>query len=301
MSESTNSDLVTGILKSYELQASIYASPSVCGAWQIGGQDQSKQAVFHLIGRGHGWLHMHELSAPIALGTGDLVVFPHNAWHMISPDPELKDDQVHLVTDGDGPLTSMICGMLQFQLGARNPIVDALPELIFIRADQGGPKLSMLAQLLAAEADTGNLATPTWGQQLVLDKLADALFVLAIRHYIEHSDDRRGLLGALADRRLGKALSAMHAEPGHPWQVAELADAAGMSRTAFSNHFHAVLGESPISYLTQWRMQRAATELRQGATVTELTERFGYQTEAAFRRAFKRVIGSPPGKVRQKT
>ncbi len=296
MSNRTEHDVLTGLMKSYELNASIYANPSVCGAWQIGGRDEEKQAVFHLIGRGHGWLHMHNLDQPLALNSGDLVVFPHNDWHMISPDPTLRDDQRHIVNDGTGPVTSLVCGMLEFRLGARNPIVDALPALIFVRADQGGEQLGLVARLLAAEADAAE-----YGHQLVLDKLADALFVMAIRHYIAHADDRRGLVAGLADRRLGKALAAMHAEPGHPWQVAELAEQAGMSRTAFSNHFGQVIGESPISYLTQWRMRRAEIELRRGATVAALTDRFGYQTEAAFRKAFKRVTGRSPGTARKRS
>ena len=294
MSERTYSDVLTGLMKSYELNASIYANPSVCGAWQIGGKDSAKQAVFHLIGRGSGWLHMDDLENPIGLNSGDLVVFPHNDWHMISPEPVLRDRKIHIDPDGDGPVTSLVCGMLEFRMGARNPIVDALPSLIFVRADQGDNRLAMLAQLLAAESEAVE-----YGQQLVLDKLADALFVMAIRHYIAHATDRRGLVAGLADRRLGKALFAMHADPGHPWQVAELAERAGMSRTAFSNHFSQILGESPISYLTQWRMRRAEIELRRGATVAELTERLGYQTEAAFRKAFKRVVGIAPGVARK--
>ena len=138
-----------------------------------------------------------------------------------------------------------------------------------------------------------------FGSDIALDKLADVLFVLAIRHHIKRATDQTGLLGAMSDRRLSRALEAMHHQPGENWSVARLAERAGMSRTAFSNRFGEVMGQSPIGYLTHWRMQEATRLLlTQEVTIAELSERFGYETEAAFRRAFKRVTGRPPGAVR---
>ena len=297
MIRSTEPDLLSGILSSYELDARIYAKPSVCGAWQLGGEgEQNSCATFHLLGRGQGWLHMRTGQLPMALRSGDLMLFPQNAWHMVSASSVLNGDQPHIVNQGDGPVTSLICGSINFRSGSRNPLMTALPPVILVRAETGGARLATLARVMTAEVETADL-----GSDIVINKLADVLFVFAVRYYIQTAVDQRGVLAALADPALCRALSAIHARPGHAWTVARLAAQAGMSRTAFSNRFGELVGETPISYLTGWRMQQAEHLMRtQGETVAAVTERFGYETETAFRRAFKRVTGLSPGVVRRK-
>jgi AraC-like DNA-binding protein len=289
-------DLLSSILNSYSLEAHIYAQPAVCGAFQVGGDHTPDDACasFHLLGRGHGWLHMQQFESPVALKSGDLILFPGNAWHLITQEPELNGTGEILITEGSGPVSSFLCGSIHIQGGNRNPIMEALPDLILVRAEDGGERLENLARLMVSEA-----ACEEFGSDIALDKLADVLFVLAIRHHIERASDQSGLLAAMSDRRLSRALEAMHHQPGENWSVAQLAERAGMSRTAFSNRFGEVMGQSPIGYLTHWRMQEATRLLQtQKVTVAELSERFGYETEAAFRRAFKRVTGRPPGAVR---
>jgi AraC-like DNA-binding protein len=240
---------------------------------------------------------MNGQQAPIALRSGDLVLFPQNAWHMISASSELEGDEPIIVNEGDGPITSMICGSIHFRSGHRNPLLAALPRLILVKAETGGSRLESLARIMTAEVDAAD-----FGSDIVNNKLADVLFVLAVRHYIQTAVDQRGVLAALADPALCRALSAIHADPGHGWTVASLASRAGMSRTAFSNRFGQMVGESPISYLTNWRMQQAEHLMRtQGATVAAMAEQFGYETETAFRRAFKRVTRQAPGVVRRTT
>ncbi len=135
----------------------------------------------------------------------------------------------------------------------------------------------------------------------MITRLSDVLVVQALRAWLESDPAAQsGWLGALQDPQIGRAISLIHREPGRDWTVASLADKIPMSRSAFAARFTELVGEPAMSYVTRWRMHLAAAALRdEGATVAELADRFGYRSEAAFARAFKRVVGSPPGAVRR--
>jgi AraC-like DNA-binding protein len=130
--------------------------------------------------------------------------------------------------------------------------------------------------------------------------LVDILIIQAIRSWIDSAPEaERGWLAALRDNRVGRALAAMHRESEKDWNVASLAKEVGMSRSGFSARFTDLVGESVMCYLTQWRMQLARVQLQEtSAPLSVLADRLGYQSEAAFCRAFKRVFGVPPGSVR---
>jgi AraC-like DNA-binding protein len=149
---------------------------------------------------------------------------------------------------------------------------------------------------MLAEYDAGSA-----GRQSVLDRLAEVMFVLVLRQHMQQGHEVKGFLAALRDAKIARALAALHREPGAPWQVEALAREAGMSRTVFAERFSHLLGQTPIQYLTAWRMQLAEDLLRDNrSSVAQVAERLGYQTEAAFRRAFKRVRLVSPGLVRRK-
>jgi AraC-like DNA-binding protein len=141
------------------------------------------------------------------------------------------------------------------------------------------------------------------GGETVITRLSDVLVVQALRAWLESdpaAQSQSGWLGALQDPQIGRAISLVHREPGRDWTVASLADQIPMSRSAFAARFTELVGEPPMSYVTRWRMHLAAAALRdEGATVGEVADRFGYRSEAAFARAFKRVVGLPPGSVRR--
>ena len=140
-----------------------------------------------------------------------------------------------------------------------------------------------------------------WGQQAVRNKLADTLFTLAVCEYVRRSEQPRGLLAALTDTRLARALSAMHERPGEDWTLAELARVAGMSRTAFAELFAQTVGQPPMQYLAGWRAAEARRLLHdRRLSVANIAERLGYRSEAAFRRFFKRLEGIGPGRLRAK-
>ncbi|MEW6166846.1 MAG: AraC family transcriptional regulator [Pseudomonadota bacterium] len=294
MSESPEDDLLSSVLNAYQLRAGVYGHPRLCGIWQMGTSGH-KRAAFHLVGRGNCWLHLRGDRAPEPLQGGDLVVFPHDTWHMLSGTPTLQGEENLMPEAAEGPFTTLVCGYFEFQAGDKNPILDALPEVIVVRREQAGRHLEIIGQLLLEEAQGESIGTRT-----VLDKLADTLFVMVVRQYISQMSDQRGLLAALADARLRKALAAVHRDLATPWTLEGLAQIAGMSRASFAQKFSELVGTTPIDYLTRWRMTQAELMLRDPQiSVASAAERVGYETEAAFRKAFKRVHGVGPGSIRR--
>lgn len=286
-------DVLSNVLATFGFRSEVFSSPSVCGPWQINTTGLHR-ASFHLVSRGACWLHMRN-QAPRALRGGDLVVFPNDAWHVLSAEPVLEGDATRVDPDAHGPLTALVCGRFEFTYGDDNPILSLLPDCILVESDAGGARLGALVDLLIAEA-----LSDQPGRQAVLDKLSDALFVLVLRHHLMQQHSTTGWLAAVADPAIGPALAAMHQEPQRPWQLADLAQRAGLSRTTFSARFSALLGEPPMTYLTAWRMKLAQRLLAsRSASVDLVAEQLGYDTPAAFRRAFKRVTGKTPGEVRR--
>lgn len=294
MSMSPEDDLLSSVLSAYQLRAGVYGHPRLCGAWQHSTAGM-RRGAFHLIGEGQCWLHHRGGAEPVAMQAGDLVVLPHDDWHMLSAAPQLQGEEPLPGQGGQGPYTTMVCGYFQFELGEKNPVLEALPGLIHIRREDGGRPLAALAELMLAESGGEAIGTRT-----VLDKLADTLFVMVVRHHILRLANRRGVLAALADARLRPALGAMHREPGADWTLESLARLANMSRSAFATHFLAVVGATPIDYLTRWRMTQAELALRNPRmSVAAIAEQMGYDNEASFRKAFKRVHGVGPGAIRR--
>ena len=277
----------SAVLRTNQLRARISSNATYCDNWTEP-EPAAEHGMFHLIDTGVCWVCSDVLEAPVRLAAGDLVVFPQGSAHTLMATPDGR-------TAPEARFTSMLCGEFEFATGKRNAIADALPDCFVVREQDSGMQFRQLAQLMLHEARSNS-----FGSRAILDKMADTLFVMAVRHHIEHSAERRGLLAALCDPRLVRALEAIHTQPGKEWTVAALAEAAHMSRTAFANHFASVLGAGPIEYLTQWRMSEARRLLSDPRTsVATVAADLGYRTEAAFRRAFKRVTGVGPGVVRR--
>lgn len=289
VNESPREALLGAVLSAHQMHASIVAVAGYCGNW-FENEPATPQGSFHLIDQGQCWVRGACLSEPLMLGAGDLIVFPRGAAHTL-----------HGTLDGAGTTTdaaaysTLICGEFHFGSDRRNPLLRALPEFFTVRASEGGPAFRELGQVLS---DFAKRRVP--GQQVILDKLADSLFVMAVCAHAAQAADHRGLLAALADPRLAKALAAIHLEPGKPWRVETLAQVAGMSRTVFAVEFARLLGVSPFQYLTEWRVAEARRLLRdRRLSVVAIAEQLGYQSEAAFRRTFKRLEGIGPGELRR--
>lgn len=262
----------------------------------------SRHATFHVVARGSCWLHMPGSVQPEPLRAGDLVVFPHDAEHLISnskqrPGPEIPKNQSGQ-PDAASPSTSMICGYFKFGESRWNPLLDAMPEYLVIRSEmtpQTGHMVSII-NFMSYEADVAQL-----GSDVVINRLSDALFIHVVRTYIAQYKPDTGFIAAMADSRLVKSLAAFHQQPEQSWTVESLAKAAGMSRSGFAEHFHHVTGQTPMQYVTQWRLQTAYNLLTTTQNSTQqIAEQSGYQSEASFAKVFKKYFGQGPGAVRRK-
>ena len=289
-------DALSQILRRLRLRAEILAHVTYCGHWAVDTSGQ-RMASFHLVQRGNCWLHVKG-SAPQLLTPGDFVLFPHDSPHIVSSDPDIPDDVVvnQPQADSEGPATQMLCGYFKFQSRAVWPLLDGLPAVVVIdlASSMALGDTQRLLQLIIQE-----LAAERPGSSEVVDKLAYVLFVHVLRSEMQRGTSG-GLLAALNDGKVGQALNLIHTDPGAGWSVENLARKVGMSRSAFAERFRELVGESPMRYLTAWRMQQAVDMLTGGEmSVVAVAEACGYQSEVAFRKAFRSVVGMTPGEVRQ--
>ncbi len=286
--ESIDSVLET-VLGAYRIRVEITANVRYCGSEWFEQEPATPHGQFHLVTEGGCWISGETLQQPLHLEKGDLIVFPGGHRHLLSAGPDPHVPQVVEETT-----TCMLCGDLDFFGGIGNPIFTALPAYFVIRSAESGEQFRQLAELLAS-----NSRDSRWGRQVMQNKLADSLFTMAVCEYVRRTEQPRGLLAALVDARLSKALAAVHARPGEDWTIQGMAHVAGMSRTTFAELFSQVVGVPPIQYLAQWRAIEAKRLLRNRRfSVAAVAEMMGYRSEAAFRRFFKRLEGVGPGRVR---
>ena len=266
-------------------------------------------AICHLVIEGRCWAQLPG-GAVVALEAGDVLTLPHGDAHMVGSGmrhgPLLLHDAVQLnLPDlvrtrygGNGAETVIVCGWFAYERDIASPVVAALPRLFCtnIRRRPSGAWLENSIRYAVGEAASGRA-----GADVVADKLAEVLFVEAIRGYVEALPDRQtGWLAGLRDPLVGRSIALLHEQPAHEWTVAELAQAANASRTVLAERFAALIGIPPMQYLTQWRMALAAHLLRSGRlSLTRIAEQIGYESDAAFSRAFKHEYGTPPGAWRR--
>lgn len=286
-------DPLSVLLSRLELTADVYVDGEFCGTWAVdtGG---SRRIPFHIIGEGEAWLHFH--GEVQLLRSGDLVVFPRDEHHTLSSSPEEPPpDLINAPMSGDGAVTNLVCGFFEFRNPSVFPLLESLSSAVLLSTDgTKGGKTGAVVQLMLEELDA---ARP--GYYACIDQLAFLLFIEVIRQEVENGEVTSGLLTALFDGRIGRALSAMHSDPSHPWNLAELAAEAAMSRSTFAQRFKSLLSVTPIKYLTLWRMSEAKQMLqRTDLSMAQIAERTGYESEPAFRKAFRQTVGEPPGGYR---
>ncbi|MCG8433140.1 MAG: AraC family transcriptional regulator [Gammaproteobacteria bacterium] len=291
-------DALSEILRSLRLKAGIYVEEDFCGTWAVDTSGHRK-VPFHLIESGSGWLHMDELEEPRLLSAGDFVVFPHDTRHSIASSPSPPPASIinqPVDTTADGPITSMFCGYFEFDDKAAWPLLDELPGVIVLDLKDNSRLAGTraLIQLIINELES---AGP--GMDAAVNELAYVLFIHVLRCQITKGL-QRGLLGALFDAKIGRALNVIHADPMHDWTVDRLANAAGMSRSLFAERFKELVNKTPMRYVTEWRMHKASDLLKTtDLSIDAIAERSGYASEIAFRKAFKSIVGEPPGKIRR--
>lgn len=269
------------LLNQSMLRVEVVAEPKFCGSW-FADAPRSGNGLFHLVDTGECLIESEALDEAWHLKAGDLVVFPHGAPHRLR------------ARDATDITTSLICGELRYASHTRHPLSHALPACFVVRDAQAD---LLFRQLSAMMVEIARTDVP--GRKVLLNKLADTLFTLAVCDYAHRHADQQGLFAALADNRICKVLQAVHEEPGHAWTMQNMAALACMSRSAFAERFAQLMNVPPMQYVTQWRVNVAERLLHDPElSVASIAERLGYSSEAAFRRLFKRVSGTCPGRIR---
>ncbi|MEM7347473.1 MAG: AraC family transcriptional regulator, partial [Chloroflexota bacterium] len=256
------------------------------------------------------WLEVEGFERRL-LRPGDFALVPHGDGHQLLSKPgahaaklfDLPREQVseryEILRHGEGgAATNLICGGVRFDHPAAQQLISLLPKLIYIETWQS-PQMEWIQstlRLMAAEAKT---LQP--GGETIITRLADILVIQAIRAWMaEDPVAKTGWLGALQDKQIGRAILLIQRDPARAWTVASLATEVAMSRSAFAARFKEIVGESPMNYVARWKMNMALTWLKdEDISLGDLADRLGYQSEAAFSRAFKRLVGISPGAARR--
>lgn len=269
--------------------------------------------AFHIVTRGPVWVEMPEgPEPPRRLNSGDVVIFPKGNPHVfcsevgMRAEPDLAnyyrptDRQLPFILKQNGggrEEARFVCGYLGCDARPFNPLLDALPPMLHAQStdDRG----SLVADLVALAVEETKARRT--GGEIMLAKLSELLFVQSVRDYIDGlPDDSVGWLSGLRDRHVSAALSLIHGQPEQDWTLDRLSRKVGLSRSSFAERFTHYMDVSPMRYLGRWRMQLAAGLLkRPGMSVAEAGTAVGYHSEAAFNRAFKKVVGAPPGEWRR--
>jgi len=266
---------------------------------------------YHLVARGACWGHAVG-QEPIRLNEGDLIVFPQGDAHVMSSAPGMraKPDMAAFARQttplpmmyelgGGGPdRARVVCGFLGLDERPYNPLLAALPNVIHLSAAGANSGASGLGTLLAMAVKESGSARA--GGENVLARLSELVFVEAVRRYLETLPPAQtGWLAGLRDPVVGQSLAALHGEPSQAWTVDRLARLVGLSRSVFAERFTEMVGEPPMQYLALWRMQLASRLLMEGGRVAAVAAAVGYESEAAFSRAFKKLVGQAPATWRR--
>ncbi len=292
------------------MNGAFYCRSELSAPWGLTLPEMPGYMWFHVPTSGEALLETQNADSEV-LRRGDFALVPHGEGHALRSEsgasaPGILDLEREVVSDryellrhgGGGAPTILVCGAVRFDHPAARDLVDVLPATIRLEASASPQQewLQATLRLMAAEA---RQLRP--GGEAVVTRLADILVVQAIRSWLETDPAaQRGWLGALQDEQIGRAIALIHRQPERKWTVAALARELAMSRSAFAARFTDLVGEPVMHYVARWRMQVAVGSLRDGsATVGELAHALGYRSEAAFARAFKRIVGVPPGAVRR--
>lgn len=315
-------DALSEVLKALHLISGIFLEAEFSAPWCIDsapGKDDVRQilpsaehvAIYHLLTEGRCRARLPGGSETAELAAGDLIMFPYGDGHLLGSDLQLAPVAAERLVEaspegglarisygGGGARTRFVCGFLACDSRLCRPMLDALPRMLRVSIGGADSTAWLVETLRRGAAET---RAPRAGTDAVLAKLSELLFVEAIRAYIEAAPPpRRGWFAALGDPQVGRVLALMHGDPGRKWIVDDLGRAAGLSRSALAERFAQLLGEPPMQYLTRWRLALAARELREGRdSIARIAERSGYESEAAFNRAFKREFAIPPGTWRR--
>jgi AraC-like DNA-binding protein len=319
-----NADILSDVLQAVRLKGAVFFDVDARAPWVAetppakviapAVMPRAEHVIeYHVVTRGGCWAQIAgETDAPVRLEAGDVVAFPQGDAHILSSAPGMRGDvqlgafeappgvQLPLVMNlsGDGEGTKLVCGFLGCDARPFNPLLQSLPRMLHVRPSPDS-KAPTEAFMQFALLETREQRVGAAG---MLSRLGELMFGELVRRHIETMpEDGRGWLAGLRDRHVGKALAVLHADPGKGWTLESLAREAGLSRSAFTTRFSGYIGMAPMQYLTRWRLQLAASQLSQSdASIAIIAERAGYESEAAFNRAFRKAVGLPPAAWRNR-
>ncbi len=314
-------DAFSEILSGVKLNGALYFNAEFSAPWGVSAPSSPALAhaltaeakhlvIYHYVIEGNAFARLDETM--LRLDPGDVVVFPHGHPHVISSETEIAETRqtesvermiaAHelslLKAGGGGETTRFVCGFMACDPDLSRPVLSGLPPMfkVNVRADRAGFWLENSILHLVEEA-----SSETIGSQALLAKVSEALFVETLRRYVASMpESERGWLAGARDILVGKSFALLHRRIRDQWTIEALAEAVGVSRSALVERFTRYLGEPPITYLTRLRLQVAARSLRGTPKgVAQIASEVGYESEAAFNRAFKREFGLPPARYRR--
>jgi AraC-like DNA-binding protein len=314
-------DALSDVLRVIRLKGGVFLHAEFTAPWcivsQITGEDFGRRlqgaehlVLYHYVVEGHLRAQIPNRE-PVAIEAGEVLILPYNDRHLLGSHldlPPVPAKQVVRVPPdgglavirhgGGGEKTRVVCGYLGCDRTHGNPLTSALPPIVRFDARKGSVAALMKSSL---EFAADEIAARRAGSEAVLAKLSELLFVEALRHYVEGLPDQQtGWLAGLKDPFVSRALSLLHGRVAQQWTVDDLGRDIGLSRSALADRFTRLIGEPPMRYLARWRLQLAAHHLRSGdMPLARIAEQVGYESGAAFNRAFKRSFGVPPATWRK--
>lgn len=302
-------DVLADVLRHVRLKSRIFARYEMTAPWGMKIKT-CDHPLFYAVSRGGGTLSVG--GTKLSLAAGDFVFLPPGAAFDIRDRPSSRAIPIERIYatrggrcggilrfgGGSGAPTTLIAGSVHLEGSELSPVATCIPPVLHVTGDRAGSArwLDATMQFVASEMET---ELP--GYETVVERLADVLFVQALRtHMTTPSSANNGWLRALVDPRIGQALRSVHERPGDEWTLESLAKAASMSRSVFAARFKELVGSAPLEYVTRWRMHLASERLRGGTDgIGQVARDVGYDTESAFGKAFKREVGTTPGAFRR--
>jgi AraC-like DNA-binding protein len=317
-------DVLSAVLKAVKLDGAVFFKGEFSSPWCAREPDAGTLAsylptrpkhviIFHLVTEGRGYVRVEENGRVVPLEAGDIVILVQGDAHFMGNGPfvtpidsaeqlrqVLAEGRMISRVGGGGELTKLICGYLTCDPQLSEVFLAGLPPIVKVHI-RDNPSGRWLEDTLRYAVDHAENSGP--GGVAVIAKLSEVLFVETVRQYVTQlPQTQTGWLAGIRDPDVGKALALLHKQPSHAWTIASLANEVGMSRSVLAERFRHYLSDTPMGYLTRWRLQLAAQELTSTSkSVAEVASEVGYESEPSFNRAFKREFGIPPARFRTQT